>query len=1643
QYYSQVFLEENLSQNITTGEIVKIYNQSKPSGWFNITLTNLHQGENNITILGERMGLTGPSRTINVFYDNEAPKINISNIPSNLTTNTTTFNFTITDNYNITLPTLLVNITNGTNSTLHVWSGGTSYNTTGWNLGQNITCTGTRYAQACQFTATLNDGTYNMTFQVNDTVNNQNITQKTSIIVASQVTSPTQIIDTGATTDSRSQLNATWTNVTNQTYFSHYELAVGKAIYPNASFNDTKNWFSVGSNTSYQIMNMTLIPGQMYYIHVRTVNIFGATSQVKNTDGIAIEDNSPPEYIPGSSVWVGTDSNNLWTNENSTLRGLWNFTDNETGINKFMFAIGTAKYPQSGWDSVLAQKETTNFGFNESGLTLQQNKSYYFSVKAKNGYQYGFGWSDWYSSEYIKQDLTTPTGGSISYQPGNYTAGSITLTYLTGDDYLSGYNYGQLLMKKTNYSSINGGCNAYSDYETLNVSMVKVDTPTSYFYTSLQDGKCYKFGLKVYDKAGNSVIYTLGNEDYNVTADSTAPSTVMITDDGVITGSRNLLFSWTEAIDPHTGIRNYQYALGTTPGADNIVNFTSNNLTRTLTLNNLPLQDEQIYYLTVKAYNRVGLVSTSYSDGVLYLDMDTPTALTVVKVANDTNASNGYHDFDNDTNTTILLTGENSLTCAWSYYDIDYTQPSQLTNYSWACTNTANNPVNRTGNYTCEIETPNEAVYTVHVNCKDDAGNKQLASENTDITFIKENEPPQINITYPENNIIVNGVISANVSIWDVSNYTARYELREYVNNTLIINQTISNLSNITMNTTGLGGEYIFRVFATDDYNHTSNESVNFVVNNNAPTVRIILSNTYQNSDFNFSIASTLYYNISYNITNITGTLIQNNSWNNTQLIAANTTIISVSASTLPEGVYTIRVVARDNSSNITANKSFIIDKTAPEYRGTLQVEPTEIIYENDTIKLYLNWKETTSLDSIWVVHNANGSSVNYTATNTTPGSQIYENFTRYKVEIPSFMTRTNQTINYTWYARDKAGNQNNTSTNNLYITNRVPNITTTNLSNALLGVSYQENVLFNDSDDSHNNSDFSCAVEGLPITTMIIGTTTCRLTWDSPTPVANNTINVTVTDGINTTKKAFNLTVLQTRVHNITVNTSHTVTSEYWLNNTLMRIITTSGNTNTTLLESANYTLKLKIDNLQMTTSNFNITSNLDVFFQLLNKNTIDNNETGMGLNRTRIPVEAYVFRLNVTPERNGTYEMAFNYTKYPSVTTSKLRIIKLGYDETTGIINYTNATSLTTTLDTSRQLVYATVSNFSAFILVEDTTAPSTPPSGGGRGGGSSRRSGGSFFIPPPTCNDNISNQGEIGVDCGGPCPPCQTCHDTIQNQGEEGVDCGGPCIRCIAPTCNDRIKNGDEEEVDCGGSCRLCTPTPTCTDGILNGGEQGIDCGGSCIPCPGCTNGIRDAGEEGVDCGGVCEQECGPEVIEKPVEVKKTPAYVWFIVLGIIIMGGLVAMWIYKKEERKVKKTAAQVAAEQEEIIDLQDEERSVMARYINKYLAQGFKENDVKNQLLVDGFRQTHIDLVTAAVIRDLKVQEIQDYITDYTKKGYTADELKEWILNQGIEESLLKEAESKLQRAKGDANPSQSELSDIDVDNLLEKKEKRL
>ena len=125
----------------------------------------------------------------------------------------------------------------------------------------------------------------------------------------------------------------------------------------------------------------------------------------------------------------------------------------------------------------------------------------------------------------------------------------------------------------------------------------------------------------------------------------------------------------------------------------------------------------------------------------------------------------------------------------------------------------------------------------------------------------------------------------------------------------------------------------------------------------------------------------------------------------------------------------------------------------------------------------------------------------------------------------------------------------------------------------------------------------------------------------------------------------------------------------------------------------------------------------------------------------------------------------------------------------------------------------------------------------------------------IPTATCSDGIQNQGETGVDCGGPCATCSTttptatCSDNQQNQGETGVDCGGPCAACS-------------------------TAAPSASSGGGGGGGGGGSAGKAGAGAFVCSNKRLDLGEECDDgnifnddgCNKDCKIEyCGDEIVQ----------------------------------------------------------------------------------------------------------------------------------------------------------------------------------
>jgi spore germination protein YaaH len=139
----------------------------------------------------------------------------------------------------------------------------------------------------------------------------------------------------------------------------------------------------------------------------------------------------------------------------------------------------------------------------------------------------------------------------------------------------------------------------------------------------------------VQDVAGN--LSSIASVDINV--DWTPPTVVTTLNDGLgndidtTYDVNDLSANWQAAIDTNSGISQYWYAIGDTPGDSNIVVWTNNGINLSALVTSLNLNYGQTYYFTVRALNGAGLVGdTVVSNGQILIDTtsNNPTSIKAV-----------------------------------------------------------------------------------------------------------------------------------------------------------------------------------------------------------------------------------------------------------------------------------------------------------------------------------------------------------------------------------------------------------------------------------------------------------------------------------------------------------------------------------------------------------------------------------------------------------------------------------------------------------------------------------------------------------------------------------------------------------------------------------------------------------------------------------------------------------------------------------------------------------------------------------------------------------------------------------------------------------------------------------------------------
>lgn len=132
-------------------------------------------------------------------------------------------------------------------------------------------------------------------------------------------------------------------------------------------------------------------------------------------------------------------------------------------------------------------------------------------------------------------------------------------------------------------------------------------------------------------------------------ADTTPPTTPVVTDDGAYTSSTSRLRATWRSSDPQSGIAEYQYLIRQgSPAGPILVPWTSRGTGTSVTRTGLALAPGESYYFGVKAKNRVGLWSEEgYSNGIR-VDTTAPSAPGVP-----TEGSASDEDYDGDGSYTV------------------------------------------------------------------------------------------------------------------------------------------------------------------------------------------------------------------------------------------------------------------------------------------------------------------------------------------------------------------------------------------------------------------------------------------------------------------------------------------------------------------------------------------------------------------------------------------------------------------------------------------------------------------------------------------------------------------------------------------------------------------------------------------------------------------------------------------------------------------------------------------------------------------------------------------------------------------------------------------------------------------------------
>lgn len=422
-------------------------------------------------------------------------------------------------------------------------------------------------------------------------------------------------------------------------------------------------WTNIGTQSpgATSATDSSLTSGNCYIYRHTAADCAGNTGIYTSASVIKMDSAAPTggsiSYLDG------------FDDQTSTTITLNQGTDAASGIASVQLKRDTAAL--SGGSCGAFSGSWTNIGTQSVGDTSAVDST----LSSGNCYKYEYVVTDavgniatFTSTAILKTDMSAPIGGSVTYTNGYTSSTSVTVTFNQGTA-ASGIASVQLQRDEAALSG--AACGSYSGVWT-NIGTQAVGD-TSEVDSSLVSGKCYIYRYSVVPNAGNTADNTSASA---LKVDTSAPAAVATVNDGTgsdisfTASSTQLSANWTASSDAQSGIVKYWYAIGTTAGATNIVGWTDNGASLSVTKTGLSLSSGQAYYFSVKAENGSGLQSTAANSNGQTVDTAAPSGGSLTY-------NNG---FTSSTSETITLNQGTDPLSGIVSVQLQRDQPASLTN---------------------------------------------------------------------------------------------------------------------------------------------------------------------------------------------------------------------------------------------------------------------------------------------------------------------------------------------------------------------------------------------------------------------------------------------------------------------------------------------------------------------------------------------------------------------------------------------------------------------------------------------------------------------------------------------------------------------------------------------------------------------------------------------------------------------------------------------------------------------------------------------------------------------------------------------------------------------------------------------------